>query len=50
VLFLSKERQLGNTERVDFPVLPVEPGISPIFPPRALFGSKNGEANQTLAH
>jgi hypothetical protein len=50
VLFLSKERQLGNAERVDFPVFPVEPGISPIFLLADRFGSKNGEANQTLAH
>jgi hypothetical protein len=32
-----------------FPVFPVEPGISSIFPVEAPFGCENGEAHQAFA-
>jgi hypothetical protein len=38
-----------NIVRNKFPVFPVEPGISPIFPMQPLFRREDGEANQALA-
>jgi hypothetical protein len=46
---LSGLRHGSSCRWEQFPVFPVEPGISPILPAQRPFGRENGKANQTLA-
>jgi hypothetical protein len=45
---LCRASALARSEGT-FPVIPVEPGISSIFPVQPPFGRENGEVNQSLA-